>query len=422
MLFALQAKVVSPTEAMVRLRPPSQTSRTARRDGGIVLRALVLLAGVAVALIWWQGGRKTPSVQGVSAPPLPQKEGTLVIPSTDSSGRRAEPMVLVPVSARPTASPAPIPPPEPARPVSLPAVTNRAISPATTNVTRPPFDERVLAAQAAMNRRAISSGSLDGVMGAQTRAALRAFQQREGVPATGSLDEVTLARLLSDAPLYTNYVVTEEDLAGLLPLGKTWLEKSHQPALAYESILELVAEKSHSNPKLVRWLNPQIDWGRVNAGTSLLVANSEYPEPEEKAAFIRIFLNERRLQAFGANSNLLAHFPCSIAARVDKRPLGEELHIAALAPNPNYTFDPAVFPESAEAQELGRKLILQPGPNNPVGTMWFSLDKPGYGIHGTPKPEDVGRTESHGCFRLANWNAEYLLKLVALGTPVFVDP
>jgi lipoprotein-anchoring transpeptidase ErfK/SrfK len=57
-----------------------------------------------------------------------------------------------------------------------------------------------------------------------------------------------------------------------------------------------------------------------------------------------------------------------------------------------------------------------------VGTVWLSLDKPGYGIHGTPKPEEVGRTESHGCFRLANWNVEYLLKLVGLGTPVFVEP
>ena len=129
-----------------------------------------------------------------------------------------------------------------------------------------------------------------------------------------------------------------------------------------------------------------------------------------------------RANGISAETNLLAHFPCSIAARVDKRPLGEELHITALAPNPNYTFDPAVFSESAEAQQLGRKLILQPGPNNPVGTVWLSLDKPGYGIHGTPKPEEVGRTESHGCFRLANWNAEYLLRLVSVGTPVSVEP
>jgi lipoprotein-anchoring transpeptidase ErfK/SrfK len=68
------------------------------------------------------------------------------------------------------------------------------------------------------------------------------------------------------------------------------------------------------------------------------------------------------------------------------------------------------------------KLILPPGPNNPVGTVWIGLDKTGYGIHGTPKPEDVGRTESHGCFRLANWNADRLLKLAWMGMPVFVEP
>jgi lipoprotein-anchoring transpeptidase ErfK/SrfK len=134
-----------------------------------------------------------------------------------------------------------------------------------------------------------------------------------------------------------------------------------------------------------------------------------------------ISLSAKMLQVFDEKTNLLAHFPCSIAQRVEKRPAGE-LHVAVLAPNPNYTFDPEVFPESAEAQELGRKLILQPGPNNPVGTVWIGLDKPGYGIHGTPNPEQVGRTESHGCFRLANWNAEYLLKLAWVGMPVYVEP
>ena len=231
-----------------------------------------------------------------------------------------------------------------------------------------------------------------------------------------------MARLSVDGALFTNYVVTPEDIAGLQPIGSTWLAKSQQSQLAYETVLELVSERTHSNPKLVRWLNPQINWSRVEAGTVLKVVNTGATEAASKAAFLRIHLAERKLQAYDSGTNIIAHFPCSIAARVDKRPLGEELHIAAVAPNPNYTFDPAVFPESAEAQQLGRKLILPPGPNNPVGSVWFSLDKPGYGIHGTPKPEDVGRTESHGCFRLANWNAEYLLKLVTVGTPVFVEP
>jgi lipoprotein-anchoring transpeptidase ErfK/SrfK len=225
-----------------------------------------------------------------------------------------------------------------------------------------------------------------------------------------------------NAPPLTRYTVSSNDLARLQPVAPTWLGKSQQSALDYETVLELVAEKFHAHPGYIRTLNPGINWSNgVAAGTELWAPNVGYPEPTEKAAFVRISLAGKSLEVFGANSNLLAHFPCSIAARVEKRPVGE-LHVTAIAPNPNYTFDPAVFPESAEAQTLGRKLILPPGPNNPVGVAWISLDKPGYGLHGTPHPEQVGRTESHGCFRLANWNAAYLLKLVTPGTPVLVEP
>lgn len=279
----------------------------------------------------------------------------------------------------------------------------------------------VFEAQLALARQAISSGSLDGVIGSQTRAALRAFQQKEHLPATGVLDAATQERLLLSAPLYTNYTVTAGDLARLQPLRSTWLGKSQQSALDYETLLELVAERGHSNPKLIRQLNPSVDWDHVSPDTSVQLPDVAYAGASTKAAFATISLAGKVLEAFDANTNLLVHFPCSIAQRVEKRPVGE-LHVAAIAPNPNYTFDPAVFPESAEARELKRKLILPPGPNNPVGVAWISLDKPGYGIHGTPSPEQVGRTESHGCFRLANWNAEYLVKLVWIGMPVYVEP
>ncbi len=314
-------------------------------------------------------------------------------------------------------------------PATAPAqiVTNL---PSRQTATNPPrrggatgvqYSQELLEAQLALVRAGLSPGSLDGVMGLQTRSALRAFQQRDSLPVTGDLDEATRFRLLWSAPALTNYLVTGEDLGRLLPLGQTWLAKSQQERLDYETILELVAEKSQSSPKLIRRLNPGLDWSNVLAGTSVIIPNVELPPATEKAAFVRILLAERTLQAFGADSNLLAQFPCSIAQRVDRRPVGE-LHVAVIAPNPNYTFDPEVFPESAEARELGRKLILQPGPNNPVGVLWIGLDKPGYGIHGTPRPEDVGRTESHGCFRLANWNADHLLKLVWVGMPVSVEP
>ena len=316
---------------------------------------------------------------------------------------------MLPGAAKPT--PAPVPAPAP-KPLVIPAQ-------APTDFPRPVRD--VLEAQIALMRYGISSGSIDGAIGSQTRAALAAFQRAEDLPVTSALDAATKDKLQLTSPSFTEYVVTTNDLARLQPIGKTWLEKSQQSALDYETILELVAEKTHAHPVLIQKLNAGVDWSGVAADTVLKVPDAEYPEPADKAAFVVIHLAEKNLEAFDAATNLLLHCPCSIAAKVEKRPVGE-LHVAVVAPDPNYTFDPAVFPESPEAQALGRKLILPPGPNNPVGVAWIGLDKPGYGMHGTPAPEQVGRTESHGCFRLANWNAAYLLKLVWVGMPVRVEP
>lgn len=281
--------------------------------------------------------------------------------------------------------------------------------------------EEILSAQLALTWQGISSGSLDGVAGLQTRAALRAFQQREGLAPTGELDEATRARLVLNLPLYSNYIVTTNDLLRLQPVSPTWLGKSQQTRLDYENILELVAETTQAHPELIRQLNPGLDWNAVAAGASLRVPNARYPPPRAKAAFVRVRLAEKILEAFDPSTNLLAHFPCSIARRVEKRPVGE-LYVASIVLSPNYRFHPDIFPESEEARQLGRPLTIPPGPNNPVGTAWIGLTKPGYGIHGTPHPEEIGRSESHGCFRLANWNAEYLAKLVEIGTRVQVEP
>jgi lipoprotein-anchoring transpeptidase ErfK/SrfK len=306
------------------------------------------------------------------------------------------------------------------QPVRRPKLKPLVIAPQSpADFPRPVRD--VLEAQVALARRAISPGAIDAAIGSQTRAAIAAFQRSQQLLETGALDTNTRPLLTLDGPLLTHYVVTTNDLARLQPLGKTWLAKSEQSALEYETILELVAEKAHSHPLLIEKLNPGVNWTNVPAGTVLKIPDVNYPEPTNKAAFVVIHLSGKFLEAFDENTNLLAHFPCSIAARVDKRPVGE-LHVIVVAPNPNYTVDPALFPESAELRAIGHKLILPPGPNNPVGVAWIGLDRPGYGMHGTPAPEQVGRTESHGCFRLANWDAEYLMKLVWVGMPVFVEP
>ena len=356
-----------------RSRPKYPTLGARRKGRGGGLRWLLALALVAGAVWFWREHEQPKKIVHVSAP------------------------APAPVAARPQVQP----------------LTVSRQSPA--DFPRPVHD--VLEAQIALARRGISPGSIDAALGSQTRSAISVFQGMENLPSTGKLDTDTRAKLTLDAPLLADYIVTTNDLARLQPLGKTWLAKSRQTALDFETELELVAEKSHSHPLLIQKLNLNVNWTNLAAGTVLKIPDVSYPEPTNKAAFVVIHLSEKFLEAFDGQTNLLAHFPCSIAAKVEKRPLGE-LRVDAIAFPANYTFDPELFPESGETQ----KLILPPGPNNPVGIAWISLDKPGYGIHGTPAPEQIGRTESHGCFRLANWDAEYLLKLAWIGMPVLVEP
>ncbi|MBL9214608.1 MAG: murein L,D-transpeptidase [Opitutaceae bacterium] len=278
-----------------------------------------------------------------------------------------------------------------------------------------------LEAQIELHRRGFSCGSIDGVRGAQTAAALRAFQRSAYLEETGELGPVTKENLLLTAPALTTHTFTAEELATLNPLPDTWLGKSQQASLPYATALEMAAERYRANPKLLRSLNPEVDWDAVLPGVVIQVPAVGRLRLALRAAQMHVRLADRVLRVTDAAGRTVAHFPVSIARNVEKRPVGE-LHVTVVIPNPDYTFDPAVFPESAEARELGRRLIVPPGPNNPVGLAWIGLDRPGYGIHGTPDPEKVGRTESHGCFRLANWDALTLLDLAWVGLPVLVEP
>ena len=275
--------------------------------------------------------------------------------------------------------------------------------------------------QIALHRRGFSCGSIDGVPGAQSAAALRAFQRLAGLKETGALDAATCESLLLTAPIFKAHTFTVEELATLQPLSDTWLGKSAQSSLAHATALEMIAERYHANPRYLRRLNPDINWDAILPGAVVTVPAIGRPVIGGIATKLHVRLEARELQATDETGRVIAHFPVSIARKVEKRPVGE-LHVTVVIPHPDYTFDPVVFPESAEARELGRKLIIPPGPNNPVGVAWIGLDRPGYGIHGTPDPEKVGRTESHGCFRLANWDALTLLGFAWAGMPVVVEP
>jgi len=300
------------------------------------------------------------------------------------------------------------------------AVTNKAAGDPELSARQIRPVQNTLDAQIALARKGISVGTIDGVSGENMKRALLAFQIHNNLQVSGELDAETKNALTIEEPLFIQYMVSDDDLKRPMPVPSTWLGKSEAERLDYETILELVAEKGRSSQAFIRKINPSINWTNLAAGTLIKIPRIDPPRPA-RAAFARVHLYSKTINVFGKSTNLIAHFPCSIAANKEKRPVGQ-LFVEKAALNPTYLFSPEVFSESAEAKKIGRKLNIPAGPNNPVGTAWIGLSRPGYGIHGTPKPEQIGRTESHGCFRLANWNAEHLLQMSWAGMPVYIEP
>ncbi|MDE1171829.1 MAG: L,D-transpeptidase [Verrucomicrobium sp.] len=274
--------------------------------------------------------------------------------------------------------------------------------------------------QILLERLHYSCGFIDGEDGARTRATLRAFQQGHGLPATGLPDEAlwrALRRLAGPSDPFTSHAVTAQDLAHVGPPLRTWTAKSEAESLGYTDLWEYLGARFHAKRAYLRRLNP----GPAGLGTVLRVPNLSPSAPAPAVASLRIRLGAHSLDALDASGRVVAHFPCSIAKEKEKRPAGE-LRIAVLVPHPNYTFDPALFPDAAAQEGITHRLIIPPGPRNPVGVAWIGLSLPTYGIHGTPEPEAIGRTGSHGCFRLTNWNVETLLPMVRIGMKVDVEP
>jgi lipoprotein-anchoring transpeptidase ErfK/SrfK len=279
--------------------------------------------------------------------------------------------------------------------------------------------ERIAAYQVALERIHFSCGFVDGDQGMRTQRMLRAFQTSRGLPVTGFLDPATRAAIGEPGEPFLSYVVTPQDIASIMPKPNGWLAKAHAGRLGYNNIWELLAEKFHCTRGYLKTLNRDVV--EPVAGTEVIGPKVYPAAPIPQAASLRVNLGETSIEALDAGGRIIAFFPCSIAKDKNKRPNGK-LFVKSVVPDPDYTFDPALFADAAKEEGLTKKMVIPPGPRNPVGTAWIGLSLPGYGIHGTPEPENISRTQSHGCFRLANWNADKVLKMVRVGTPVDVEP
>jgi lipoprotein-anchoring transpeptidase ErfK/SrfK len=186
--------------------------------------------------------------------------------------------------------------------------------------------------------------------------------------------------------------------------------------LGYGGPLDLLSEKFHVSEGLLRALNPGQTFDAADA--TIMVPNVRAARTTGKVAKIEVDKPARGLRAFGPGGELVAYYPASVGSKEKPAPSGT-YRVRRATFNPTYTYDPKFAFKGVKAKE---KVEIAEGPRNPVGSVWIDLTKASYGIHGTAHPETIGKTESHGCVRLTNWDATELAHMVNKATVVvFLD-
>jgi lipoprotein-anchoring transpeptidase ErfK/SrfK len=301
-----------------------------------------------------------------------------------------------------------------------------------------------LALQVALDRAGFSPGEIDGRVGTKTRLALTAFQAANNLPKSGTPDQQTAAALRMAPDPTTNYTITAQDVAGpfIGSMPKDMMEAAKLDAFSYASAAEALAEKFHSSPAFLKQLNPSASW---QAGEAIKVPDVEPFEVPAKvaakpatparrgstpvgtagretapaASTSEVVLDgaTKSLIVRDASGKTLMHAPITSGSEHDPLPIGS-WKVTGVSWNPTFNYNPDLFWDADPAHS---KAKIAPGPNNPVGVVWIDINKEHFGLHGTPEPSTIGRTESHGCVRLTNWDAVRLAKLVAPGTKVTIQ-
>lgn len=278
----------------------------------------------------------------------------------------------------------------------------------------------VVKLQIMLDRAQFSPGEIDGRLGDNAQKALKAFAQENVLASDALLTRETWDKLVSvnPDPVMVDYTITEADVKG--PFLKKVPAKMEQmkdlPALSYTSPREALAERFHMSEQLLAALNPGKKFDR--AGTVIAVANVPLHRERMNIARIEIDKNEQILKAFDPSGRLLAFYPATVGSAEKPTPSGT-LKIVSVDAHPTYRYNPEY---KFKGVKTDKPFTIKPGPNNPVGAYWIGLSAQGYGIHGTAEPGKIGKSESHGCVRLTNWDVQSLAESAKRGTPVdFLD-
>ena len=284
--------------------------------------------------------------------------------------------------------------------------------------------DQMIAVQVALDRAGFSPGEIDGRGGPKTRLALSEFQKATSLQPTGVLNEETIAALRMPAEPIVSYTITPQDVAGpfIDAMPNDMMEAARLPALGYTSALEALGEKFHSSPALLRALNPGAAWTAGEAIKVPAVEPFEQPSKAEKPATqgaLEVVVSGvmKSLAVRDASGKILMHAPVTIGSSKDPLPVGD-WKVVGVSWLPTFNYNPDLF---WDADPTHAKAKIPPGPNNPVGVVWVDINKEHFGLHGTPEPSTIGRTESHGCIRLTNWDATKLGRMVSVGTKVTIQ-
>jgi Uncharacterized protein conserved in bacteria len=285
-----------------------------------------------------------------------------------------------------------------------------AVDPAAAKLTKP----QVTALQVYLDRAGFSPGVIDGRMGSNVMKALAAYKEATGETLDPADTQTVLDRLTAGEGLaFTTYEITPEDAAGpfVASIPTDYAEKAKLERMAFTSTLEMLAERFHMDEAYLKEINPDADF--TVPGTIIKVVQTGR---KKTGSVARIIADKglKQVRGYDEAGKLVVAYPATIGSTDTPSPTGE-VRIERIALNPGYTYNPKI---NFKQGDNDRVLQVPPGPNGPVGTVWIALSKPTYGIHGTPDPSKIGKTASHGCVRLTNWDAEELAKLVKPGVTV----